>query len=441
MRKLSRLSFDVVMVLILFALTLITAHTCAQSNYTPYAFTNFAGLPEVPPGTNDGLGSVARFNRPRGVAVDGAGSVYVADTENHTIRKITPAGEVTTLAGLGGFSGTNDGVGDAARFNEPISVAVDTNGNVFVGDYKNQTIRKITSAGEVTTLAGSPGQSGTNDGPGSVARFNQPVGVAVDKSGNVYVGDYANCTLRKITPAGTVTTLAGSPGQFGNVNGNGSAARFGFLLGVTVDSTGNIYAADRGNYTIRKITPAGDVTTLAGSAGQNGSADGTGGAAQFFYPNGVGVDSVGYVYVTDQLNNTIRRVTSATAVVTTLAGSVGQSGFADGIGSEALFDVPTGLAADRVGTVYVADTFNNRITKGAQRPLQFDTVTVSLTISNGFFQTLLRGPFDSSAIVESSVDLQVWTPIQTNALPPNGLNLSLPTGADQRKFFRARLAP
>jgi streptogramin lyase len=313
-------------------------------------------------GSADGTGSAARFQYPSGVAVDGSGNVYVADTYNNTIRKITPAGVVTTLAGTAGSNGSADGTGSAARFYRPYGVTVDGNGNVYVADTLNYTIRKITPAGAVTTLAGTAGSNGGADGTGSAARFNNPQGVAVDGSGNVYVADTVTHTIRKITPAGVVTTLAGTAGWYGSADGTGSAARFASPSGVAVDASGNVYVADSYNSTIRKITPAGVVTTLAGTAGAYGSADGTGSAARFDYPSGVAVDGSGNVYVTDSNNNTIRKITPAGAV-TTLAGTAGAYGSADGTGSAARFQYPSGVAVDASGNVYVADTYNHTIRK------------------------------------------------------------------------------
>ena len=181
--------------------------------------TTLAGLAGSP-GSADGTGSNARFNDPSGVAVDSAGNVYVADSYNDTIRKVTPADVVTTLAGLAGNAGSADGTGSAARFDDPTGVAVDSAGNVYVADDCNSTIRKVTPVGaswEVTTLAGLAGSSGSADGTNSAARFNDPYCVAVDTNGNVYVADYANDTIRKVTPVGTnwvVTTLAGLAGNF-----------------------------------------------------------------------------------------------------------------------------------------------------------------------------------------------------------------------------------
>jgi sugar lactone lactonase YvrE len=318
--------------------------------------TTLAGAPGQI-GSADGSGSAALLVYPGGVAVDGAGNVYVADG-NHTVLKITPAGVMTTLAGAAGQVGIVDGAGSAARFDGPSSVAVDGAGNVYVVDGFNFTIRKITPNGVVTTLAGSPGQRGSTDGIGSAASFAYPDGVAVDSAGNIYVADTVNDTIRKITPAGVVSTLAGSAGQPGSDDGTGSAARFNYPAGVAVDSTGNVYVADSGNDTIRVITPAGVVTTLAGVPGQTGSADGTGSAARFNGPDGVAVDGAGNVYVAD--NNTIREITPA-GVVTTLAGSPGEFGSADGTGSAARFNDPLGVAVDSAGNVYVADEGNDTI--------------------------------------------------------------------------------
>ncbi|HXI13096.1 MAG TPA: hypothetical protein VNM92_10695 [Thermoanaerobaculia bacterium] len=331
------------------------------------AVTTLAGLAGIS-GSADGTGSAARFKFPFGVATDSSGNVYVADTDNHTIRAITPAGAVTTLAGLAGTLGSADGTGSAARFNFPFGVATDSRGDVYVADTSNSTIRKITPAGAVTTLAGLAGTGSffgeSADGTGSAARFNSPIGVATDSSGNVYVADTSNGTIRKITPAGVVTTLAGLAGGFGSADGTGSAARFNFPRGVATDSSGNVYVADSDNHTIRKITPAGAVTTLAGLAEFGGRADGTGSAARFLLPTGVATDSSGNVYVADRENSTIRKITPAGAV-TTVAGLAGDSnrGSFDGRGSEARFNRPTGVATDSSGNVYVADRDNGTIRK------------------------------------------------------------------------------
>jgi sugar lactone lactonase YvrE len=317
--------------------------------------TTLAGSGDTVP--NDGPGIGAGFQYPQGVAVDASGNVYVADRYNYLIRKITSGGDVTTLAGQVGVTGSINGTGTAASFNNPQGVAVDGSGNVYVADQGNNLIRKITSGGDVTTLAGQAGVTGSTDGAGTVASFNYPIGVAVDASGNVYVGDEGNNLIRKITSGGNVTTLAGS-GSVGSTNGIGTAAKFYHPYGVAVDALGNVYVADQGNDLIRKITSGGLVTTLAGT-GSGGASNGTGTAASFFWPQGVAVDPSGNVYVADSSNNLIRKITSG-GVVTTLAGS-GTADYVDGIGIAASFNNPTGVAVDSSGNVYVADFYNLRI--------------------------------------------------------------------------------
>lgn len=213
-----------------------------------------------------------------------------AGADSRTIEVVAQG--LDLLAGNADGVGNIDGTARDARFNLPRSVAVDGSGNILIADAYNHTIRKMTPAGVVSTLAGSAGQWGSDDGIGSAARFNYPEGIAVDRAGNVIVADSANRTIRKISPTGTVTTVAGNAGQMGYDDGQGSAARFDWPQGVTVDAAGFVYVADAFNHTIRKISPAGVVTTLAGSPGVSGSTDGTGSSAQFNWPFGVTVDMV-----------------------------------------------------------------------------------------------------------------------------------------------------
>ena len=357
-------------------------------------------------GTVGSLGSAATFDYPAGTAVDASGNVYVADAGNNTIEKITPAGVVTTLAGSG-IIGSSDGTGAAATFSKPMGITVDASGNLYVADTNNFTIRKITPAGGVTTLAGSAGVDGSTDGTGLNASFSYPTGITVDSSGNLFVTEDSagGKPVRKITPAGVVTTpvntggcdpfaaqgiavdagdnlyvvsdsgfvickitsagastvLAGSFGA-GSTDGTGSAAEFDNPTGITLDSGGNLYVSDTSNDTIRKITSAGVVTTIAGSAGSQGSTDGTGSGARFSKPMGVAVDANGNLYVSDNGNKTVRKV-SAAGVVTTFAGSPGNQGNLDGTGSAARFSNPTGTAIDASGNLYVADTLNSTIRK------------------------------------------------------------------------------
>lgn len=299
------------------------------------------------PGFADGTGAAARFYWPEGMAFDASGNLYLADRGNHAIRKITPAGVVSTIAGST-TQGSADGIGVAASFRFPSDVAVDAGGNVFVVDHGNHKIRRIDGAtGAVTTLAGS-NAFGTADGTGAAARFTNPHGIAIDAGGNLYVGDFDNNMIRKVTPGGVVTTLAGAP-TIGDADGTGATARFSSPTELAVDSNGNIFVADAGNNRIRKITPAGVVTTVAGST--HGWADGVGSAAQFNAPFGIAIDAEDNVYIADRNNNRIRKMTPG-GVVTTIAGS-GVAGEDNGSGSTATFNSPWALVVDTANNLYV----------------------------------------------------------------------------------------
>ncbi len=334
---------------------------CASAHGQSYTFTTLAG-PVTVRGSVDGAGSDARFNTPTCVAADASGNLYVGDTVNYTVRKITPAGVVTTLAGLAGTRGTTDGAGTGARFSSIYGITVGPSGDVFVSDYDNHTIRRVTPAGVVTTFAGAPGQSGTSDGTGGAARFRNPVGLAFDADGNLFVVDRGNRTIRKITSAAVVSTFAGLAGVGGTADGAGTNARFNALSSLTMDAAGTLYVTDSSNANVRKISPAGDVTTLAGLAGSTGSTNGTGTGALFYLPNGIAVDGSGNVFVADTGNETIRRITAAGAV-TTFAGSTSGIGNADGTGSSAKFFRPYGLCTDSRGNLYVADAENESVRK------------------------------------------------------------------------------
>ncbi len=322
----------------------------------PWLVTTFAGT-----GSNlvliDGTGGSATFSTPNGVCVDSNGNVYVTDGSFQRIRKITPAGVVSIIAGSGSGGFTN-GTGWGASFDNPWGIAVDTSGHLFVSETINSDLRKITPAGVVSTLAGSRA-NGFLDGTGTGAQFNQPRGVAIDASGNLFVADTFNHRIRKVTPAGVVTTLAGT-GTSGTANGIGSMASFSRPFGVAVDATGALYVADSNNHLIRKITPAGVVSTLSG-AGTAGSANGTGTMASFNSPVDVAVDANGEVYVADYNNNLIRKITPE-GLVTTLAGS-GVAGSANGTGTNASFKSPFGINMDSSGNLFVADSGNNMIRK------------------------------------------------------------------------------
>ena len=322
-----------------------------------WKITTVAGQPGIA-GYADGSDGQALFRLPNNVAVDRAGNVYVADTANNVIRKITPDGTVSTLAGLAGSHGSTDGTGSNALFWAPFGIAVDNSGNVYVADTANNTIRKIKPGGVVSTLAGSAGHPGKADGLDSEARFRNPWDVAVDGSGNVIVADMSNDTIRKITPDGMVTTLAGEAGMVGSADGFATNARFNDPFGVTVDGAGNIYVSDSGNNTIRKIIPEGTVITLAGLPEHAGNIDGHVELARFWNPQGLAVDSAGNVFVADTGNNAVRKITP-TGVVSTLPQTPDPNNNSGTAAQNIQLNSPGGVAVDGAGNVYVADTNNH----------------------------------------------------------------------------------
>ncbi|MCS5575214.1 MAG: NHL repeat-containing protein, partial [Pseudomonadales bacterium] len=286
-------------------------------------------------GFNDAQGAAALFNKPSGIALDRNGNLYVADILNHRIRKIDASGNVTTLAGSG-TSGFKDGSGDVARFNQPSGVAVDTSGNVFVADAWNHRVRKIDPLGNVTTFAGS-GSRDSVDGYRTSAAFDVPYDVALDSSGNLYVADRFNYQIRKITPDGTVSTLAGS-GSSGSADGAADVATFDAPAGIVVDASGNVYVSGG-----RKVDPAGNVTTFTS-----------------IYPEGLAVDSSGNLYLSEY-GNKVYKIDSS-GKMTTLAGT-GSTGSHDDWGGSATFNRPIALEVDPAGNLYVADYNNHLIRK------------------------------------------------------------------------------
>ena len=383
----------------------------AQSVYSQaFTFTTLAGANSG--SSQDGVGGNARFESPHGIGIDGSGNLYVGDTGNHTIRKVTSAGVVSTIAGTTRMPGNTDGSGAAALFGDPVGVAVDGQGNVYVADGSSNTIRELTPAGTgwfVSTIAGQSGVAGTNDGTGTNALLNNPTGIAADLAGNLYVADSVNNTIRMISPQGSnwvVSTIAGQPGSSGSAGGLGPNAQFNYPAGVAVDGSGNLFVADLYNNLIREIQPDGTnwmVSTIAGAgpsspfiypnsvgvdsndnvfvgqflgviaeivpvgggwsvsdiagAAAFGFANGTGTNAQFNFTWGAAVNAVGNLFVVDTFNNCIRSVTSG-GVVSTLAGLPPVSAGADGTGAAAQFNLPGGLAVDSVGNIYVADSQN-----------------------------------------------------------------------------------
>ena len=313
---------------------------------------------------------------PTGIVADSAGNLTVADSSLNTLQKITPAGVVSAFVGTSGQAGSTDATGAAARFNQPSALVLASDAvTAFASDTGNATIRRIASDGTVTTFAGSATLRGNNDATGTAATFSSPIGLAFDSAGNLYVADEMNHTLRRISSTGTVSTYAGAAGFSGTTNGALLTARFNHPSGVAFDSAGNLYVADTFNHTIRKISPLGVVTTFAGLEGVTGTSDGSGSAALFNKPTGLATDSAGNVYVADTANSSIRKITPA-GIVTTFAGLSTISGLKDGTGSDAWFNQPQALDFDGTGNLYIADTGNAAI-----RKISAAGVVTTLTLS------------------------------------------------------------
>ncbi len=326
----------------------------------------------------DGTGSAARFHYPYGLCTDVAGNLYAADPEDNVIRKISQDGTVTTLAGLAGTSGNSNGTGSVAHFLRPCGIATDRLGQIYVADTQNKMIRKISPSGEVSNFAGS-GDFGFQDGPASAATFYAPTDLTIDSSGNLYVID-SDC-IRKISPSGDVSTLAGAQTQYGATDGAGSEARFNNPRGLAADALGNIYVADSGNAAIRKISSLGNVTTLTGGAMMAGSADGKLADAGFYYPTDLAFDTKGDLFVVDSSNHTLRKITPD-GDVSTVAGLAGVDTNADGLGDKALFNSPYQLTIDPQGNLFVGNS--QAILKGQLAgPPVITTQPASQTVTTG----------------------------------------------------------
>lgn len=303
-------------------------------------------------GYENNTGTAALFNRPTAVATDAAGNIYVADSYNSVIRKITPAGVTTTFAGTGTF-GYTDGAADKAQFYVPSGLVIDAAGNIFVADLGNNLIRKITHAGVVSTFAGN-GSSGASDGTGTAATFSGPAGIVMDADGNFYVTDSNNNLIRKITPAGVVTTVAGNrTGSY--ANGIGTAAFFNKPTGIAIDAVGNLYVAEAANNAIRKIAKDYTVTTFAGGVDTA--------ALKLGSPQDLRIDANNNLYVTDG-NGRVLKI-NKDKIFSVVAGKAA-TGTTDGDGSTALFNGPKGIALDAQGNIIIADYNNNRIRKVVQ---------------------------------------------------------------------------
>jgi len=314
-----------------------------------------------------GEATAAELNAPYGVAVDESGNVYIADEGNNRIRKVSTSGIITTIAGNGtpGFSG-DGGAATAAELNNQVGVAVDGSGNVYIVERTNNRIRKVNTSGVITTIVGNGafGYSG-DGGAATAAELYEPQGVAVDGSENVYIADFNNNRIRKVNTSGVITTIAGNGTR--GYSGDGGAATEAELSGpsgVAIDASGNIYIADAGNGRIRKVITSGVISTIAGNGTVGYSGDGGAAtAAELFYPTSVAIDGSGNVYIADTYNNFVRKMNTI-GVITTFAGN-GTFGYSGdgGAATTAELNYPYGVAVDGSSNVYIADYVNNSIRK------------------------------------------------------------------------------
>lgn len=342
------------------SLFIIAIAFIACKNNSPQV-TTYAGSGAA--GSANGKANEASFLNPMGVAADSNGNVFVADSRNNLIRKINANGIVTTLAGSG-KQGSADGNASSASFFFPVGVAAGPDGSVYVADTHNSLIRKISPQGIVTTVAGALTQS-TRDHPDSLQRLDNPYGIVVSKDGAVYFTDWERNMIRKISPDGKVSIIAGGSDP-GAKDGKGLSASFFLPQGIAIDDRGNLYIADTYNNMIRKMDADGMVTTLAGKPAikgkhNSGHRDGKGPAASFNHPCGIAVDKNGIVYVADVGNNKIRKITPDGAV-STLAGT-GLPGAQNGSPNKASFYRPYGVAVDKNGDLFIADYVNNAVRK------------------------------------------------------------------------------
>ena len=325
--------------------------------------TTVAGTGETGFSGDNGPAVRARLYYPRGVAVDAAGNLFIGDAYNHRIRRVDPSGIITTIVGTGepGFSG-DGGPAVAAQLLGPQGVAADGAGNLYVADSVNFRIRRVDPSGMIITIAGTGKQGYSGDGgPATGARLNVPEGVAVDAAGNLFIGDAYNHRIRRVDPSGTITTIAGTGKQgYSGDGGPAIAARISGPSGLTVDGNGNLYFS--GSERVRKIDPSGSITTIVGSGVSGAGGDGGPAiAAELNLPRGVAVDNVGNLYVAQSGHDRIRRV-DPSGIIDTVAGA-GDSGFGGdgGPAVDARLDYPLELAVDIIGNLYVADYFNHRI--------------------------------------------------------------------------------
>jgi sugar lactone lactonase YvrE len=399
------------------------------------AVTTLAGQALVSGATN-GTGTNAVFNDPAAIAVDATGNFFVADSQNHAIRKITTNGVVTTFAGKLGVSGSANATGTGAQFDSPSGLAFDAARNLFVSDTGNSTIRKIKPSGAVSTFAGIAGESGFTNGAAGSAQFSSPLGIAVAPNGTIFVADSGNHCIRAIS-GGNVTTFAGSPQVWGSANGTGTNAQFNGPVGLAFDNRTNLFVSDANNDTIRKITPDGTVTTFAGAAGADGAADGDLNSARFRSPAELAFDKNGNLFVADSFNQTVREI-STNGIVSTVSGRAGLPGTNDGLNGAGRFYNPYGVVVAADGSLVVADAYNELVR------IVIVPFKVSLQMS-GAAQTAV---ISWEAVIGKNYQLQfkndlaaAWANLGASVTATNLILSATDNSASQQRVYRVLVTP
>lgn len=422
----------------------LTASAPAQEAVTTLAGTVLTS------GAKDGPAVGALFGDPTGLAIDSGGDIYIADNANDTIRLLSAAGSVSTLAGRAGQFGTADGSGTNAFFNAPTGIVLAPNGLLYVTDTGNNTIRCVTSAGVVTTLVGPAGQydaEGYGGEPGFLTRIpdtdgdspqlNMPLGITADTSGTLYVADSGSHAIVKVTSAGETSVFAGTLDTWGTNDGIGIAAQFNGPVGVAFDNSGNLFVSDSANHTIRKITSSGSVSTWAGAPGVAGTNDGTGSIARFGKPAELRMDRNNNLYVVDSFYHTIRRI-SPGGVVTTVAGLGGSGGSANGVGGQARFLNPYGLAVDHNGNLRVSDTYNETIR------FVYSEIAASLgpnPSGPGFLISWQAVPDDTYQVQFKNVAGGAWENLGAPVLATGSIGTQTDASASSQRLYRVKLMP
>jgi len=384
--------------------------------------------------------TTAKLYGPYSTAIDVAGNLYIADLDNNRIRKVNAAGIITTIAGTGvaGYGG-DDSAATAAKLNGPAGVAVDASGNVYIADDYNARIRKVNAAGIITTIAGTGGYGyGGDNGPATAAQLYAPHGIAVDVSGNVYICDDLNDVIRKVNSAGIITTIAGTgmPGYSGDGNA-ATNAQLDRPYGIALDISGNIYFTEWNNNCVRKINTAGIINTIAGGnatlgfSGDNGPAT----AADFHIPIGIAIDNSGNIFIGDSYNNRVRKISSS-GIITTYAG-IGTEGYSgdNGPAIDAELYGPVGVTVDASGNLYIADYGNGHIrfirsTESVNTVNNVkDNISVYPNPSNGLFVVNIASNTNEKIIITITNELGEKTKeISATTNQAFEINIDVPSG-------------